>query len=528
MDMKEEGMNTDNDKVKPAKALTVIIFGGTGDLARRKLLPALFHLIAEKQLPEHTEVIAIGRRNLDSNTYREQARTSVTVHSRTETEADKMEYFLNRLHYHQMEFISQPESYAGFCEYLAAIEKGYAQEAIRLFFLAVAPDFFGEIVGRLKWHNLVQKHNPLHRVMIEKPFGSNLASARALNDTISEALEEHQVYRIDHYLGKEMIRNILALRFGNSLFEPLWNHHYIDNIQITATETLGVEGRGEYYEQAGILKDMLQNHLLQMLALITMEPPADLAPESIRDEKVKALRALRHYEPVGICDGIALGQYGPGEIHGQAVPGYREEEKVNPRSIIPTYIALRASVDNFRWGGVPIYIRAGKRLDKRCTQIVVEFKRLPGINFYPEFKQQPPNLLIIKVQPNEGIHFRINAKRPGNEFIIDQVELNYAQSSCFQGNVPEAYEQLILEAYRANSSLFTRWDELERSWMFVESIEHMCKIDSRDYPNYAAGSCGPQRADTLLKEEGRAWREIDPPHNRCRQDNELDEEHENY
>lgn len=510
--MKEEGMKSESINNNHAKALTVIIFGGTGDLAHRKLLPALCHLVAELQLPEKTLVIAIGRRTLGSDTYRKQARTSIKEYSRTKMDKDKMEFFLNRLHYYQMEFVSQPESYAGFREYLEHTEQGYAQEAIRLFFLAVAPEFFGEIVGNLKRYNLAQRRNPLHRVMIEKPFGSDLASARALNATISDSLEERQVYRIDHYLGKEMIRNILALRFGNSLFEPLWNHHYIDNIQITASEALGVEGRGAYYEQAGILKDMLQNHLLQMLALITMEPPADLAPESIRDEKVKALRALRHYEPKGACNGIVLGQYGPGEIKGHAVSGYREEEKVNPCSITPTYIALRTSVDNFRWGGVPIYIRAGKRLCRRCTQIVIEFKRLPGINFYPEFKQQPPNLLVIEVQPNEGIYFQINAKRPGNDFIIDQVELNYAQSNRFQGNVPEAYEQLILEAYRTNSSLFTRWDELEQSWMFVESIERLCKMDTGDYPNYAAGSRGPERADTLLKEDGRAWWEINLPH----------------
>ena len=308
-----------------------------------------------------------------------------------------------------------------------------------------------------------------------------------------------------------MIRNILAIRFGNSLFEPLWNHNYIDNIQIISTETLGVEGRGAYYEQSGILKDMLQNHLLQMLALITMEPPADLMPESIRDEKVKALRALRNFDTGGVCEGIALGQYGPGSISGKAVPGYREESEVAPETVVPTFIALRAHVDNFRWGGVPIYIRAGKRLDRQRTQIIIEFKRLPGINFYTEFKELPPNLLVIEVQPAEGMYFRINGKRPGNAFQMDQMELNYSQSIRFQGNVPEAYEQLILEAYRANSSLFTRWDELEHSWCFVESIEKICHAQFHAYPNYKAGSRGTERADQLVLEDGRVWREIDLP-----------------
>lgn len=502
-------MRANSNNTEENKALTLMIFGATGDLTHRKLLPALYHLMAENQLPDDTRVIAIGRRDLSEEEYRASARQSVARHSRSGVDETHLEEFINALSYHQMEFVSDPESYQGFKKRLEKIEKNYTQPAVRLFFLAVAPEFFGVIVSHLKANKLAVRRNPDHRVMIEKPFGSDLASARALNAIISDALDERQVYRIDHYLGKEMIRNILALRFGNSLFEPLWNHNYIDNIQITASETLGVEGRGAYYEQAGILKDMLQNHLLQMLALITMEPPADLMPESIRDEKVKALRALRRYETTSACAEIALGQYVSGLINGENVPGYREEKDVASDSVTPTFIALRANVDNFRWGGVPIYIRAGKRMNRRCTQIVVEFKRLPGINYYPEFKNQPPNLLVIEVQPTEGIHFQINAKRPGNGFVVDQVEMNYAQSSRFQGNVPEAYEQLILEAYRANSSLFTRWDELEQSWQFVESIERNCQPDSHHYPTYSPGSQGPERADLLLKADGRAWHEIE-------------------
>ena len=502
-------MRANPNSTEENKALTLMIFGATGDLTHRKLLPALYHLTAEKQLPAETRVIAIGRRDLSEEEYRASARKSIAEHSRSGVDETRLEEFIKALSYHQMEFISEPESYQGFRKRLEGIEKNYTKPAVRLFFLAVAPEFFGVIVNHLKANKLAVRRNPDHRVMIEKPFGSDLASARALNASISEALDERQVYRIDHYLGKEMIRNILALRFGNSLFEPLWNHNYIDNIQITASETLGVEGRGAYYEQAGVLKDMLQNHLLQMLALITMEPPADLMPESIRDEKVKALRALRRYETTGACAEIALGQYGRGIVKDESVPGYREEKDVAPDSITPTFIALRANVDNFRWGGVPIYIRAGKRMNKRCTQIVVEFKRLPGVNYYPEFKNQPPNLLVIEVQPKEGMHFQINAKRPGNDFVVDQVEMNYAQSGRFQGNVPEAYEQLILEAYRANSSLFTRWDELEQSWQFVESIEKNCNPDRHSYPNYPSGSRGPERADLLLKADGRAWHEIE-------------------
>ncbi len=489
------------------QSLLMMIFGGTGDLTHRKLLPALYHLLADGSLPRETSIICIGRKSIDNERYREQARSSIAAYSRTGVDEAHLANFLRHVHYRQMEFISQPESYRDLQKWLAHNEALRAP-SVRLFFLAVGPEHFGPIVGHLSAHRLVEKGNPAHRVMIEKPFGQDLSTARALNDTISQALEESQVYRIDHYLGKEMIRNILAIRFGNSLFEPLWNHHFIDNIQITSTETLGVEARGDYYERSGILRDMLQNHLLQMLALITMEPPVDLMPESVRDEKVKVLRSLRGFDKVSSCDRIVMGQYDRGIVRGVEVNAYREEDKVAPDSHVPTYIALRASVDNFRWGGVPIYIRSGKRLNRSCTQIVVEFKRLAGISAYPEFEGQPPNLLVIQVQPAEGMYFQINAKRPGNEFRMERVELNYSQSSRYQGNVPEAYEQLILEALRANSSLFTRWDELEHSWRFIESMEHNRDLCFSQFFGYPAGSRGPEAADRMLALDGRHWWDI--------------------
>ena len=491
------------------QSLLMMIFGGTGDLTHRKLLPALYHLLADDRLPREASIICIGRKAKDDETYRREARQSIAAFSRTGVDEERLANFLSHVHYRQMEFISRPQSYQDLQEWLTRNEALYKAPAVRLFFLAVAPEHFGPIVQHLNEHHLVEKGNPAHRVMIEKPFGQDLATARALNETISRALEEKQVYRIDHYLGKEMIRNILAIRFANSLFEPLWNHHYIDNIQITSTETLGVESRGDYYEQSGILKDMLQNHLLQMLALITMEPPVDLMPESVRDEKVKALRSLRCFDKVSSCGGVVMGQYDKGTVKGQEVPAYRQEDKVDPASIVPTYIALQARVDNFRWGGVPIYIRAGKRLDRSRTQIVIEFKSLAGVNYYSEFEGQPPNLLVIQVQPAEGMYFQINAKRPGNEFRMERVELNYSQSNRFQGNVPEAYEQLILEALRANSSLFTRWDELEHSWRFIEGLERNCNQHVSRFPNYPAGSRGPMAADRMLQMDGRHWWEIE-------------------
>ncbi len=501
-------MFNSNDKSED-QSLLMVIFGGTGDLTQRKLLPALYHLLADGRLPRETFIVSIGRRPMEDESYRQLARKSIAAFSRTGVDEEHLANFLSHLHYRQMEFISQPDSYRELQDWLVRSEALTRAPAVRLFFLAVGPEHFGPIVRHLSAHGLVEKGNPTHRVMIEKPFGQDLSTARALGDTISQALEESQVYRIDHYLGKEMIRNILAIRFGNSLFEPLWNHHYIDNIQITSTETLGVETRGDYYERSGILKDMLQNHLLQMLALITMEPPVDLMPESVRDEKVKALRSLRRIEPGPSCKGVVMGQYGRGVVLGVEVLAYREEDKVAPDSMVPTYIALEARVDNFRWGGVPIYIRSGKRLDKNRTQIVIEFKRLAGVNFYPEFEGQPPNLLVIQVQPDEGMYFQINAKRPGNEFQMERVELNYSQSCRYQGNVPEAYEQLILEALRGNSSLFTRWDELEHSWRFVERLEGNCGQSIGQFLTYPAGSSGPEAADRMLAAQGRHWWDIE-------------------
>lgn len=495
----------------PQRSLLFVIFGGTGDLTHRKLLPALYNLMIETRLPAEFKILSIGRRDKDDMTYREEARQSVTSFSRSKIDELHLNAFLQHVFYYRVEFESDHEGYTRLGIVLNASENAFVLPCARIFFLAVAPEYFGLIIDRLKLHELIEKANPEHRVMIEKPFGSDLSTARELNQSITEVLDEHQIFRIDHYLGKEMIQNIMAIRFGNSLFEPLWNHHYIDHIQITSTEMLGVENRGGYYEQSGILKDMLQNHLLQMLALITMEPPVDLEPESIRDEKVKVLRSLRQYDKASAETEIVLGQYGSGQINNHDVPGYREEERVSPESNTLTYIALKACVDNFRWGGVPIYIRAGKRLDRRRTQIVIEFKRLPGVNFYEEFKNLNPNLLVIEVQPSEGMYFQINAKRPGNEFAMERVELNYCQNCRYQGNVPEAYERLILEAFRGNSSLFTRWDELEHSWSFIESIEASFRRHQNNFPNYSAGSRGPEAADQLIQADGRVWWEIDLP-----------------
>lgn len=385
------------------------------------------------------------------------------------------------------------------------MESEYLTRGNRLYYLAVAPEFFEGIIRNLKNNNMVCKSIGWQRVMIEKPFGSSLETARILNSNISKLIPEEDIFRIDHYLGKEMIQNILAIRFGNSLFEPLWNANYIDNIQITSNELLGVENRGAYYEKSGILKDMLQNHLLQMLTMIAMEPPVDFDPESIRDEKVKVLRSLRPFTSASFKEDIVRGQYGPGTVNEATVVGYRQEERVSKESNTDTFIALKTYIDNFRFGGVPIYIRAGKRMDTKSTEIVIQFKKLAGINYYKEFDQIGNNLLVLKIQPEEGFFFQINAKKPGNDFKMEKVELDYCQSCKYINDSPEAYERLLLEAIRNNSSLFTRWDELEYSWKFIESIEKCYENNSTNYPNYAAGTTGPEESVHLIEKDGRQW-----------------------
>ncbi|MCB2357550.1 glucose-6-phosphate dehydrogenase [Clostridium estertheticum] len=482
-----------------------VIFGGTGDLTKRKLIPAVFSLMHEGKLSENFTIVCIGRREKTSEQYREEMHEYVKEFSRFPLNSKLWENFIKRIFYKNFDFTSNNQGYKDLDLFLEKMENEYSTRGNRLYYLAVAPEFFEGIIRNLKNNNMVCKSIGWQRVMIEKPFGSNLKTARILNKNISKLIPEEDIFRIDHYLGKEMIQNILAIRFGNSLFEPLWNSNYIDNIQITSNELIGVENRGAYYENAGILKDMLQNHLLQMLTMIAMEPPVDFDPESIRDEKVKVLRSLRPFTTASLKEDIVRGQYGSGTINEVKVGGYRQEERVSRESNTDTFIALKTYIDNFRFGGVPIYIRAGKRMDTKSTEIVIQFKKLAGINYYKEFDQIGSNLLVLKIQPEEGFYFQINAKKPGNDFKIEKVELDYCQSCKYLNDSPEAYERLLLEAMRNNSSLFTRWDELEYSWKFIESIEKGYENDVSEYPNYAAGTPGPTGAVDLIEKDGRQW-----------------------
>ncbi len=482
-----------------------VIFGGTGDLTKRKLIPAIFSLMYEEKLPENFTIVSIGRREKTNQQYREEMYESVKKFSRFSLNEKLWDKFSEKIFYKNFDFTSDNEAYKDLDLFLETMETKYLTGGKRLYYLAVAPEFFEGIIRNLKNNAMVCKDTGWQRIMIEKPFGSSLKTARILNDNISKLIPEEDIFRIDHYLGKEMIQNILAIRFGNSLFEPLWNANYIDNIQITSYELLGVENRGGYYENAGILKDMLQNHLLQMLTMIAMEPPVDFQPESIRDEKVKVLRSLRPFTAETCTENIVRGQYGSGTYNGNNVLGYRDEDRVSKVSNTDTFIALKTYIDNFRWGGVPIYIRAGKRMDTKSTEIVIQFKKLPGTNYYKEFNQISHNLLVLKIQPEEGFFFQINAKKPGSEFKMEKVELDYCQSCKYLNDSPEAYERLLLEAIRNNSSLFTRWDELEYSWKFIESIEKGFENNIPNYPNYSAGTSGPEEAMNLIERDGGQW-----------------------
>lgn len=477
----------------------LVIFGATGDLTKRKLYPALYNLYQDGALPERFAIVSVGRREKTTEEAREDVINSIKQFSRTEYigEEEDLE-FLNCFHYFKLDFYDS-ERYTELKAKLEEIDQGCGTQGNRVFFLAVAPEHFATIALELKTHGMAPNQNSWQRVVIEKPFGRDLQSARDLNKVIRTTFAEEQIYRIDHYLGKEMVQNLMVLRFANTLFEPLWNNKYIDHVQITFAETVGVEGRGPYYEQSGALRDMVQNHMLQLLTLIAMEPPVDLDTESIRDEKVKVLRSLRVD-----FDDVVRGQYGPGVINGQQVAAYNQEDRVDPNTNVETFVALKAFVENFRWAGVPFYMRTGKRMPTKYSEIVISFKKLPGVLYFKDEKLDP-NLLIIRVQPDAGIFFKFNAKKPGTEQSIVPVSMDFSHSSLEGINSPEAYERLLYDVMRGESTLFTRWDEVEYSWRFVDQVAEHWQKENIKVITYPAGSFGPSQADFLIRADGREW-----------------------
>jgi glucose-6-phosphate 1-dehydrogenase len=489
---------------------TVVLFGGTGDLAHRKVIPALYHLWRTNLLPHEFVLLAIGRRPYDDESFRADVRSSLDEFSRSlPIDEDAWNTFAGRICYEHLDF-ANPSAFDGLVTRLDALDTERGTRGNRLYYLATQPSQFAEIVGNLGRVGLDhEKHDGgWRRIVIEKPFGHDSDSAKRLNREVGRVFRESQVYRIDHYLGKETVRNLLVFRFGNGIFEPLWNRRYVDHVQITVAESIGIENRGAFYEETGASRDVLQNHLLQLVSLIAMEPPARFEANALRDEKVKVLRAISN-APADIAGSVVRGQYGPGWVAATQVPGYRDEPDVDEASETETFVAAKLMIDDWRWSGVPFYVRTGKRLPKRATEIAIQYREVPHRLFQDEGVEPDPNLLAIRIQPDEGIMLRFGAKVPGLGLDVRSVTMDFTYGSAFSVDSPDAYETLILDALQGDASLFTRADEVEEAWSIVDPIvDSWADAPAPEFPNYDAGTWGPEAADELLARDGRRWRRI--------------------
>ena len=488
-----------------------VLFGATGDLAHRKVVPALFQLWRTHLLPHEFTLLAVGRRAYSDDDFRRELKQAVDVFSRVQpVDQETWDDLASRIFYHQGDF-ADPAAYASLAERLDGMDEERSTRGNRIFYLATQPSQFAEIVAQLGRVGLDHEHHDggWRRVVIEKPFGRDLESAIRLNREVGKVFRERQVYRIDHYLGKETVRNLLVFRFGNGIFEPIWNRRHIDHVQITVAESIGIENRGAFYEETGASRDFLQNHLLQLLSLVAMEPPATFEADALRDEKVKVIRAIGRLTPEQTRRDVVRGQYGPGWVSAKPVPGYRAEPAVDPASETETFIAARLTIDDWRWSGVPFYLRMGKRLPKRATEIAIQFKEVPHQLFRDSATDPEPNLLAMRIQPDEGIMLRFGAKVPGLGIDVRNVTMDFTYGSAFQTDSPDDYETLILDALLGDASLFTRADEVEEAWSIVDPIiGAWAEQGVPDFPNYEAGTWGPEAAEDLLAREGRRWRRI--------------------
>nr|WP_044896422.1 glucose-6-phosphate dehydrogenase [Bacillus alveayuensis] len=478
----------------------VVIFGATGDLAKRKLYPSIYRLYQNGKIGEEFAVVGVARRQWTNEVFRENVESSVR---KAISCSEKLHDFTSHFYYHPFD-VTNPSSYHDLRSLLNDLDGKYKTEGNRIFYLAMAPEFFGTIANSLKDYGL-KDTGGWTRLVIEKPFGHDLASAKKLNEEIRAAFDEEQIYRIDHYLGKEMVQNIEVIRFANAIFEHLWNNRFISNIQITSSESLGVEERASYYEKSGALRDMVQNHMLQMVSLLAMEPPIKLTTEEIRSEKIKVLRALRPIKEEEVSKYFVRGQYGKGTVKGEKVKGYREETNVDEKSNTETFVAGKIMIDNYRWAGVPFYIRTGKRMAEKSTKIVVEFKDIPMNLYFKNKDENHPNLLIIHIQPDEGITLHLNAKKVRTGSIATPIKLSYNNNGIDGMNTPEAYEKLLYDCMLGDATNFTHWDEVALSWAYVDPISNAWAKENGDFPNYKAGSMGPKAADELLAKDGFHW-----------------------
>ncbi len=501
---------------KPAEAprqtgpCVMVIFGATGDLTARKLFPALYNLAKSNMLSREFAVVGVGRNDYSTEQFRQVMGEKLQGFATGTVEAELRDWLLQRVYYVGGDF-KDPQLYAGLTKSLTEVDKNHDTQGNYFFYLATSPVFFGDIVDRLGAADLAcEKDGHWRRVVFEKPFGGDLESAKSLNRQVRKTLTEGQIFRIDHYLGKETVQNILVFRFSNGIFEPVWNRRYIDHIQITVAETVGVEKRGGYFDMAGTLRDMLPNHLFQLVSLTTMEPPISFSPDAVHDEQSKILKAIQPFGAEDVLHNAVRGQYGDGAMKNERVPGYRSEEGVPPESKTETFVALKLMIDNWRWADVPIYLRTGKRLATRHTEIAIQFKRAPFVLFRETtVNKLEANQLVIHIAPDEGISLRFGAKIPGAQMKVGSVEMDFNYADYFGTSANTGYEVLLYDGIMGDQTLYQRADMVEAGWSVVDPILDVWKaLPVRNFPNYAAGSWGPKEADDIITRDGRAWRRI--------------------
>jgi len=482
-----------------------VIYGATGDLCRRKLAPALYNLLLDGWMPEKFSIIGTGRTPLTNEEFRNKLLEGINQFSRNgKVTDDKWKIFSEHVFYEAAD-LNNYETYRGICDQIAMREKEWNEKAYVIHYLAVAPSLFPVIAANIAKNKLVEEKENA-RIVIEKPFGHDLESAKALNRLLNENYNEEQIYRIDHYLGKETVQNLLAFRFANAILEPLWNRNYIQHVQISVTEELGMEGRGEYYDSSGAMRDMIQNHLLQLLCLIAMEPPNNFNAPEIHSRKVDVLHAMRKFTPEEIRTSVVRGQYGKGWMQGKEVPGYREEKGVLPNSNTETFAAIKFFIDNWRWQGVPFYVRTGKRLQRSSSLISIQFKDLSHFIFPPEaIETWQQNRLIISIQPEMSIRLQVQGKRPGLDMLLNTVDMVFDYKTTYSSYTPEAYETLLLDVMIGDQTLFMRGDQVEAAWELLMPIIHAWMRPSLSFPNYSADSWGPELAEALIAADGFHW-----------------------
>ena len=496
---------------RPGDPCVMVIFGAAGDLTRRKLIPALYNLASEQLLSREFAVVGLARSPLTTEQFRDKVSQDIKQYATGPVDSDLWEWFVRRMHYIPGDF-SNPEAYAGLRELLQKVDTDHSTHGNYFFYLATAPDYFGPVIENLgKTGLLAEDNRHWRRVIVEKPFGRDLDSARALNKQIQKVLDEKQIYRIDHYLGKETVQNILAFRFANGIFEPIWNRRYIDHVQISVAETVGVESRGSYYDQAGALRDMVPNHIMQLISLTAMEPPISFQADAVRDEQAKILHAIQPLTSEEVLLKSVRGQYGEGIVAGQRIPAYRAEQDVPSDSRTETFVAMKLQIDNWRWADVPFYLRTGKALPVRNTHIVIQFRRAPFVLFRDTpVENLTPNQLVLHIQPEEGISLRFAAKTPGAVMRLGTVDMNFEYADYFGVTPSTGYERLLHDCMIGDATLFQRADMVEAGWCVVNPVLDVWKaLPPRNFPNYAAGTWGPKEADDLMERDGRRWRNFE-------------------